>query len=126
MLIRRLKDIIGTDRDVHWGNGTSRRLLVAADDRGSTLTDTHIEPMTETLLRYDNHLEACYCIEGGGSVVVGPLEHVIELGTLYAPEKREEHKLVAGPNGMRLICLFSPALTGAETHRIAVGEPSGY
>jgi L-ectoine synthase len=126
LLIRRLEELLGTEQDVHWGNGTSRRLLVAGDGRGSTLTDTFIQAETETLLRYDNHLESCYCVEGGGSVICAGVEYDIAPGTLYAPDKGEEHSVIAGPDGMRLICLFNPPLTGAETHRLTPGEPSGY
>lgn len=126
MLIRRLEDVINTIHDVSWGNGTSRRLLIADDRRGSTLTDTYVAAGTETLLRYDHHLESCYCIEGGGFVEAGNMRHTIEPGTLYSPDKGEEHLVIAGPAGMRLICLFNPPLSGGETHRIVPGEPSGY
>lgn len=125
MLIRTLDEVLGTARDVDWTNGTSRRLLVADDGRGYTVTDTYVRPGTSTLLRYDNHLESCYCVEGSGRVEVGGTVFELGPGTLYAPEKGEEH-LLTTTAGMRLICVFSPALTGDENHRHEPGQPSGY
>lgn len=125
MLVRTLHDVLGTAHDVDWGNGTSRRLVVAADDRGYTVTDTYVRPGTSTLLRYDNHVESCYCVEGDGYVETDGVTYGLSAGTLYAPERGEEHRLHTS-HGMRLICVFSPALTGDETHRLAPGEPSGF
>lgn len=125
MLIRTLDEVLRTPRDVDWTNGTSRRLLVADDGRGYTVTDTYVRPGTTTSLRYDNHLESCYCIEGSGRVEVGDAVHDLTPGTLYAPDKGEEHRLTT-TDGMRLICVFSPALTGDENHEHVPGRPSGY
>lgn len=125
MFVRTLDSIVGTAQDVDWGNGTSRRLLVAADERPYTVTDTFVRPGTTTLLRYDNHLEACYCVEGSGQVETEGGRHDLVPGTLYAPDQGEEHTLTSA-EGMRLICVFSPALTGDENHRHVPGQPSGY
>ncbi len=125
MILRTLDSILGTAFDVDWGNGTSRRLLVAADERGYAITDTFVRPGTSTLLQFDNHLESCYCIEGSGTVEVGGDVLVIEPGTLYAPAKHEEHRL-ASNSGMRLICVFNPPLSGTETHDPEARGPSGY
>lgn len=126
MLVHSLQDVLGTSQDVDWGNGTSRRLLVAKHGRGFTLTDTYVRPGTETLLRYDNHLEACYCVEGSGQVATEAETYDLVPGSLYAPEKGEVHRLLAGDEGLRLICVFNPPLTGDETHQAPAGEPSGY
>ena len=125
MLIRTLDDVLGTAHDVDWTNGTSRRLLVRDDERGYTVTDTYVRPGTSTLLRYDSHLEACYCIEGDGRIETSEAAVDIVVGTLYAPGRGEEHRL-SSTHGMRLICVFNPALNGDENHRHAPGEPSGY
>ncbi|MQA98517.1 MAG: hypothetical protein GEV11_29440 [Streptosporangiales bacterium] len=47
------------------------------------------------------------------------------LGTLYAPGKGEEHRLTTA-HGLRVICVFSPALKGDENHRLVPGRPSGF
>lgn len=125
MLVRTLAEVIGTPRDINWGNGTSRRLLVADDGRGYAMTETFVRPGTETSLRYNNHLEACYCIEGSGTVRTDEGEWPIAVGTLYAPDKNETHHL-SSAEGMRLICVFNPPLTGTENHSSDPSQPSGY
>ncbi|GAA3938362.1 ectoine synthase [Actinomadura viridis] len=125
MLIRTLNDVIGTAHDADWGNGTSRRLVVAADGRGFAVTDTYVRPGTVTRLRFDRHLEACYCIEGSGRVETDADAWDLEPGTLYAPDKGEEHRL-SSTSGMRLICVFNPPLRGDETHDSDPARPSGY
>lgn len=125
MLIRTLAQVLGTAADVDWGNGTSRRLLVAADGHGYTLTDTYVRPGTSTFLRYDNHLEACYCVEGDGRIETADGIFTLTPGTLYAPGKGEEHRLSTA-GGLRAICVFSPALNGDENHHLVPGRPSGF
>ena len=116
MLIRKLKEIQGTDRDVFWGNGQSRRLLLAGDGMPYAMTDTVVEPGTSSLLEYKNHVEACYCIEGDGEVedLQGNI-HKIEVGTVYALNNHDPHYLRANTR-MRLVCVFLPALDGTESH----------
>ncbi|TDC99448.1 L-ectoine synthase [Nonomuraea deserti] len=125
MLVRTLEDVLGTSRDVDWGNGTSRRLVVAADERGYAITDTYVRPGTQTLLRFDRHLEACYCIEGNGRVETTEGGWDLRPGTLYSAELGEEHRLLS-ETGMRLICVFNPPLRGDERHDSNPDKPSGY
>ena len=128
MIIRSLSEINGSDRDVAWGNGLSRRFLIERDGMGYSLTDTQIDPNTCSTLEYTNHLEACYCIEGSGKVVddTTGAEHVIEVGTMYALDQHDKHQLIAGEDGMRLVCVFTPALRGDEAHRLNADGSSSY
>ena len=116
MLIRKLDSV----KTVEWGNGLSRRFLLESDGMGYTVTDTIINAGTTSRLEYKNHLEACYCIEGSGAVVeMDGTRHEIVPGTLYALDNHDMHDLIANPEGdMRLICMFTPALTGDEAHRL--------
>ncbi|MEM7318494.1 MAG: ectoine synthase, partial [Pseudomonadota bacterium] len=68
MIVTALKDILGTDRDVSGPGWNSRRLLLASDGMGFSLTDTIIKSGAMLELEYTNHLEACYCIEGKGQI----------------------------------------------------------
>ena len=126
MLIRMLEDIVGSERDVAWGNGQSRRLLLARDKMGYTITDTIVDAGTSSLLEYTRHLEACYCIEGEGEVedMEGNV-YPIRPGTLYALDKNDRHILRATTT-LRLICVFVPALDGSESHTLTGGECSSY
>lgn len=128
MIIRSLKKIIGTSRDVDWGNGKSRRFLIERDGMGYSMTDTITKAGTRSLLEYKNHLEACYCIEGSGEVhntKTGEI-HVISPGTMYALDKNDEHYLVTKDEDLRLVCVFSPALKGNESHKLNGLESSAY
>ncbi len=117
MLVRQLADIIGTDRDVKAETWASRRLLLKSDDMGFSLHDTIIYAGTETLIRYRNHLEAVYCIEGEGEVETldDNRIHPIRPGTVYALDRHDRHLLRASKD-LRLICVFNPPLVGRETH----------
>ncbi|NEN94720.1 MAG: ectoine synthase [Moorea sp. SIO3I7] len=119
MIVRRLKEIIGTKREVKAPNGnwTSRRFLLKDDQVGFSLHDTLIHAGTETYIWYKYHIEAVYCVAGNGEIEdieTGEI-HPISDGTLYFLNKHERHYLRATET-MRMICVFNPPLTGEEVH----------
>jgi L-ectoine synthase len=119
MIIRRLKQIIGTDREIQAPNGNwvSRRLSLKDDEMGFSLHDTLIHAGTETYIWYKHHLEAVYCVAGKGEIEdleTGEI-HPISDGTLYLLNKHERHYLRATET-MRMVCVFNPPLTGKEVH----------
>jgi L-ectoine synthase len=116
MIIRNIDDV----KTIAWGNGLSRRFLLADDGMGYTITDTIVSAGTSSYLEYNNHLEACYCIEGRGEVVdADGKAHEITPGTLYALDRHDPHYLVAAPDtDLRLVCVFAPALKGDERHSL--------
>lgn len=124
MIVRSLADV----KTVDWGNGVSRRFLLAADGMGYTLTDTIVKAGSKSRLQYRNHLEACYCIEGSGEVIdVRGRSFPIAPGTLYALDEHDAHFLVANPDtDLRLVCVFSPALRGDERHYLDAVDFSHY
>lgn len=95
---------------------------------GYSLTDTVVRAGTRSLLEYKRHLEACYCIEGRGAVEdMDGTRHTIEPGIMYALDKHDAHYLIADPDqDLRLVCVFSPALVGDESHNLADGRSSHY
>ncbi len=119
MIVRRLHQIIGTEREVSAENGNwvSRRLLLRDEGMGFSYHDTIIHAGTETYIHYKNHLEAVYCVAGCGEIE--DLEsgeiHPITDGTMYALNGHERHYLRASEE-MRLICVFNPPLSGKEVH----------
>lgn len=125
MIIRKLTEILNSDMNVDCGNGRSRRFLTDGDGMGFTLTDSVIRAGTVTAMQYDRHLEACYCIEGRGTVETGTEIYEIEPGTMYALDKHDKHVLSAETD-LRLICVFNPPLTGQESHRDRDAVASGY
>jgi L-ectoine synthase len=117
MIVRRLEDIQGTERDIQAQTWNSRRLLLRDEAMGFSLHDTLIHAGTETPMWYRHHLEAVYCIEGEGELldVDAATSHRISAGTMYALERHDRHVLRAHTQ-MRMICVFNPPLTGRETH----------
>ncbi|MFC7298187.1 ectoine synthase [Herminiimonas aquatilis] len=117
MIVRTLKEIIDTPRDVKAQNWCSRRLLLQEDGMGFSMHHTVIYAGTQTRIWYQNHLEGVYCVEGVGSVELIPSGETfrIEPGTLYALNKNDEHWLRAETD-LHLICTFNPPLVGNETH----------
>jgi L-ectoine synthase len=119
MIVRKIQDIKGTDREVHAENGNwvSVRMLLKGDNMGFAFNETIIYAGTETMIWYKNHLEAVYCIEGRGEIetVEDGRVYPIEPGTMYALDKHDKHYLRASED-LRLVCVFNPPLSGAEVH----------
>ena len=119
MIVTALKDIINTDRDISGPGWNSRRLLLASDDMGFSLTDTIIKKGAVLELEYVHHFEACYCIEGKGQIraSVEDTWHFLEPFTLYALDQHDRHVVRATECDLRLVCVFNPPLSGCEVHR---------
>jgi len=117
VIVRRLQDLIGTERDVDNGNWVSRRFLLAKDGAGFSMNETTIRAGTETYIWYKNHLEAVYCVGGEGSIedLTDGTVHEVTDGTIYVLDGHEKHMLRAKTD-MRMICVFTPPLTGREVH----------
>ncbi|HJP07762.1 MAG: L-ectoine synthase [Acidiferrobacteraceae bacterium] len=127
MFVRRLSDVVGTERDVDWGSGQSRRLLIEKDNMGFAFLDTIVNAGTDVLLQYRHHLESVYCIEGKGEIIDQAKEesHTIEPGTLYVLDNHDLHRLRARTD-LRLICVFNPPIQGNERHDITSDGGSAY
>ncbi|ARQ13311.1 L-ectoine synthase 2 (plasmid) [Rhizobium etli] len=126
MIVRTLEKLEGTERDVSWGNGRSRRFLIKADGRPYSVTDTTVNADTSSFLQYRNHVETCYRIAGKGRLrnhTTGET-HVIVPGTIYSLDKNDAHHLIADQEGLRLICVFYPNLNGDEVHHLSSGGRS--
>lgn len=117
MIVRTLKDIEGTKNDTRGEHWSSQRFSLAEDSLGFTMTETTIEAGTGEILWYKNHIEACYCFEGEGEIedlATGEI-HPIKPGTFYALNNHDRYAMRAITQ-VKLVCVFTPALTGGETH----------
>lgn len=119
MIVRSLNDILDSERDVSGPGWSSRRLLLAKDGMGFSMTDTILRDGAALTLEYKHHFEACYCIEGQGEItaLADGVTHRLEPFTLYALDKNDRHIVRAIGGDMRLVCVFTPALTGQEVHQ---------
>ncbi|MFT5643725.1 MAG: L-ectoine synthase [Janthinobacterium sp.] len=119
MIVRRLEDILNTERDVKTDTWASRRLVLRDDKMGFSMHETTIFAGTQTHIWYKNHFEAVYCVEGSGEVELIPSGEVFRIapGTMYALNKNDRHFLRADVGAdMRVVCTFNPPLTGDEVH----------
>lgn len=119
MIVRKLEDIIGTDRDVDTPGWNSRRLVLKDDNMGYSVHDTIIKEGAELRMWYKHHLETVYLIEGKGEIedIEAGEVHQLETGTIYALNENDQHILRANQGThMRMVCVFNPPVTGQETH----------
>ncbi len=116
MLVRTLEEITGTDRDVRGDGWRARRHFVRADGLGFSLSETTVDPGVELQPWYKHHQEACFVIDGEAEITEPATArvHRIGPGDAYAPGNDRHTIRVLSP--LRLVCVFSPALTGRETH----------
>lgn len=117
MIVRTLDEIAHTDRDVHADTWRSRRLLLARDGQSFSMHDTILYAGTETIMWYAHHVEAVYCVEGEGELVNDDTgeTHKLADGTLYLLDGHEHHRVRARTN-LRMVCVFTPPVTGREVH----------
>ncbi|MEQ6886783.1 ectoine synthase [Salicola sp. Rm-C-2C1-2] len=118
MIVRDIKDIIGTEREVEGPGWTSRRMLLKKDGMGFSFHETIIPAGAKLHLWYKYHLEAVYCVGGNGSIedLATGETHQIHDGVMYALNNNDRHILRGGTEAMRLICSFNPPVTGREVH----------
>ena len=117
MIVRRVDDLDGTDRETVAETWRSRRFLLAGDGMGFSFHETTIGAGTETRMWYKHHLEAVYYVAGSGTIedlATGEV-HEIADGTMYALNEHDRH-VVRATEEMRLICVFNPPCVGGETH----------
>ena len=116
MIVRTLEEISGTDLDVRGDGWRARRLFVRDDGIGFSLSETTVDGGAEMQLWYKHHDEACFVIDGAAEITerdTGAV-HRIGPGSAYAP--RHDRHTIRVLEPLRLVCVFSPALTGHETH----------
>lgn len=116
MIVRTIADTEGTERDVRGDGWRAVRLFVTDDGLGFSLSETTVEAGQELNLWYKHHQEACFVIEGEAEITerdTGAV-HRIGPGSAYAPH--HERHAIRVLSSLRLVCVFSPALTGRETH----------
>lgn len=118
MKVVRIKNLIGTERDVKFEQGTSLRYLLESDGMGFGIHKTIIPKGQKGHWHYKNHLEACYCIQGSG--VLTNLEtgdkHSINVDDCYVLDNHDDHTFEAIEDVV-LISVFNPPCTGQEIHR---------
>jgi L-ectoine synthase len=117
VIVRSLAEIEGTDRDVRAETWRSQRLLLARDGQSFSMHDTVLYAGTETTMWYANHIEAVYCVGGEGELINDETgeTHALSDGTIYLLDGHEHHRIRARSD-LRMVCVFTPPVTGREVH----------
>lgn len=118
MIVKNLEDIKSSDGyQEKAGVWSSARYLLRGDDVGFTLTQTTCTKGQRIELHYKNHVEANMVIEGEADLTDLDTGIVYRLvpGSMYTLDKHDRHRLDV-LSDLRLVCVFTPALTGKETH----------
>lgn len=125
VIVRHVSEVEGTKADAQGDGWRSLRMLTRTDGMGFTITHTTIEPGFRAELQYRHHLEACLCLEGELEIedLTTDERHVIGPGTVYALDRHDRHAVHARAR-TTLVCVFSPALVGDETHDESGGYPA--
>jgi L-ectoine synthase len=127
VIVRHVSQVEGTNADARGEGWRSLRMLTRADGMSFTVTHTTVEAGMEAELQYRHHLEACLCIDGELEIedLSSGERHVVGAGTLYALDAHDRH-VVRALAPTTLVCVFTPALAGDETHDASGGyAPAG-
>lgn len=118
MIVRSLDDLKKTGRYAeksgHW---SSARYLLRDDNVGFTVTQTTVAAGSTLDMQYKNHIEANLIIEGEACVTDLATEQEFQLsaGSMYTLDQHDRHRLYAKTD-LTVVCIFTPALVGTETH----------
>lgn len=118
MIVRNLDELKSSGRYAEkQGLWTSARYLLKEDGVGFTLTQTTLCAGQGLEMEYKNHIEANLVIEGEATLTNTATgeKHQLLPGSMYALDKHDRHYMQAVTD-LRLVCVFTPALTGNETH----------
>jgi L-ectoine synthase len=116
MIVRTLDEVTDTERDVVAEQWRAKRVFLRDDGLGFSLSETIVNGGAEMNLWYKHHSEACFVIEGEAEITerdTGAV-HRIGPGSAYAPQ--HDRHTIRVLDTLRLVCVFSPALSGRETH----------
>ena len=117
MIVRSLKELRKTDRNVKSNGWESARLLLKDDGMGFSFHVTTMFAGEELHMHYQNHLEAVLVLKGKGTIEdLGTGEtHQLTAGVMYALNAHDRH-IVRPSEDILCACVFNPPVTGREVH----------
>lgn len=117
MIIRNLKTVRASERNVESNGWESARLLLKEDGMGFSLHVTTLHAGAELKMHYQNHLEAVLVLKGTGTIedLETGKTHKLRPGLLYALDAHDRH-VVRPETDILTVCVFNPPVTGREVH----------
>jgi L-ectoine synthase len=116
MIVRTLDEVTDTERDVVAEQWRAKRLFLRDDGLGFSLSETIVNGGAEMNLWYKHHSEACFVIEGEAEITERDTGAVHRIGPGSADAPEHDRHTIRVLETLRLVCVFSPALSGRETH----------
>jgi L-ectoine synthase len=117
MILRKLRQIRSSDRNVRSDGWESARLLLKDDGMGFSFHVTTMFAGAELRMHYRSHVEAVLVLKVTGTIE--DLEtgetHPLGPGTVYALDKHDRH-IVRPETDLLTACVFNPPVTGREVH----------
>lgn len=130
LLMKSLSEVVGSDRNVFFEGGYSRRFLAAPDGYNISVHNTLCHASFNARLHYPHNVEANYFIKGQGQYAWENGQHQREFafekhhGTMFLVE-HDAHEVKIGARDSIAICLFFPPLKGTERLRFDQESGSG-
>ncbi len=117
MIVRKLRDIRKSDRNVRSNGWESARLLLKDDGMGFSFHVTTMHAGEELHMHYRNHLEAVLVLKGTGTIedLGTGVTHPLSPGVMYALDAHDKH-VVRPTTDILCACVFNPPVTGREVH----------
>lgn len=117
MIIRKLKEVRASERNVKSDGWDSARLLLADDGMGFSFHLTTMHAGGELRMHYKHHLEAVLVLKGKGTIedLATGAVHELKPGVLYALNENDRH-VVRPETDILTACVFNPPVTGREVH----------
>ena len=134
-LVQKQEHLAGSDRDVDWQHGRSRRHLLASDGFNLTLTSTLCFPNFVSPMTYRNNYEMALYLRGDVTYTWNNGENSHQFkqesceegaGCVFLMNNNDAHEVHTRDMECECLCVFSPPLTGTETHDFKSGKPSVY
>lgn len=117
MIIRKLKDVRASERNVESKGWESARMLLKSDGMGFSFHVTTLHAGEEISMHYQNHLEAVLVLKGTGTIedLGTGKTHRLQPGVMYALNDHDRH-IVRPETDILTACVFNPPVTGREVH----------
>lgn len=117
MIVRTTQAITGTERDVAAKDWRSKRIVLADDGVGFSFHETTINANSVSEFHYRHHVEAVWVVEGSGTLTDYETGEEFPLlsGTMYLLDGHERHRVTCHEQ-LRMLCVFTPPVTGQEVH----------
>ena len=119
MLIRTMSQLEAEGRVISISHGKSSavRLLTKSDGVGFSVSEARAKAGQTSDLWYKHHWEANLILDGALDVTdhASGETHRLGPGALYLVGPDDRHR-IATPDGVQLISVFNPPLTGTERH----------